>query len=303
MINNYIRITRPEHWFKNVTILPGILLAWITFKPQDVSISIGSIIAAFLSTFLIASSNYTINELLDTKEDKKHPDKFYRPVPSGKIISFWGYLQWILLALGGLTIAGFQNTPLFLTELSFFVMGIIYNVKPIRTKDRVYIDVLSESLNNPIRFLIGWYSINSPHLPPVTLILAFWMLGAFFMSVKRVAELRYINNPETAAAYRKPFLYYTQELLISCAVFYAVVFGVFTGIFLINYRVETILAVPLIGGFLGIYMYEGLKKESITRCPERLYQRKFLMGYLFLTLMIILGLLMVHLPWIKSLNP
>ena len=34
-------------------------------------------------------------------------------------------------------------------------MGIIYNVKPIRSKDIVFIDVLSESVNNPLRFLLG----------------------------------------------------------------------------------------------------------------------------------------------------
>ena len=36
-------------------------------------------------------------------------------------------------------------------------MGCLYNIPPIRTKDHAYVDVLSESINNPIRFLVGWY--------------------------------------------------------------------------------------------------------------------------------------------------
>ncbi len=302
MINDYIKICRPEHWFKNVTIIPGLFLAWMTYKPQDIGHNICSIVVAFLATFLIASSNYTINELVDAEQDKRHPARYCRPVPSGKIVPFGGYTQWFLLALAGLTLAWFQNTPFFLTELLFFIIGIIYNVKPIRTKDMVYIDVLSESLNNPIRFSLGWFAMNSDGIPPGALIMAFWMIGAFFMSVKRIAELRYINNPETAAAYRKTFLYYNQERLISCAVFYAAVFGIFTGIFLINYREELILALPFIGGFLAVYMHEGFKKDSVTRCPERLYKQIFLMGYLFLTMLIIIGCLTVRLPWIKLLN-
>ena len=34
----------------------------------------------------------------------------------------------------------------------------MYNVKPFRFKDIVYLDVIIESLNNPIRFL-GWFIV------------------------------------------------------------------------------------------------------------------------------------------------
>ena len=40
-------------------------------------------------------------------------------------------------------------------------MGVVYNVKPLRSKDLPIFDVLSESVNNPIRFLIGWYLMNN----------------------------------------------------------------------------------------------------------------------------------------------
>jgi 4-hydroxybenzoate polyprenyltransferase len=303
MMNDYIKIARPEHWVKNVAILPGILLAWAIGKPHGIGNSIFPIALAFLSAFLIGSGNYTINELLDANEDKRHPARRSRPVPSGKIIPFGAYTQWFLLALGGLTLAWFENTAFFLTALLFFVMGIIYNVKPVRTKDLIYLDVLSESLNSPIRFLFGWYAVKCYSIPPISLLMSFWMLAAFFMSIKRMAELRYINNLEIAGAYRKPFLYYNQERLISCAVFYAAVFGVFTGIFIINYRVELVLATPFIGAALAIYMYEGFKKDSVIRCPEKLYKQVFLMGYFFLTLVIIVACFMVRLPWIKLLRP
>jgi decaprenyl-phosphate phosphoribosyltransferase len=301
-MNDYIKIARPDHWIKNLTLLLGVLLAWSTGIHHGIGNSIFSIFVALLSTLFISSSNYTINELLDADEDKQHPGRKSRPVPSGKIIPFWGYMQWFLLALVGLTLAWLENRAFFLTALLFFVMGIIYNVKPFRTKDLIFLDVLSESINSPIRFLLGWYAMSWVLFPPVSLMMSFWMLAAFFMSIKRMAELRYINNAETAAAYRKSFLYYNQERLISCAVFYSTAFGISAGIFLINYRVELVLAMPFIGGFISIYMYEGFKQDSVTRCPEKLYKRSFLMGYLLLTMMIIALCFTVHLPCIKLLN-
>ena len=43
---------------------------------------------------------------------------------------------------------------------------------PVRTKDRAYLDVLSESVNDPLRLLMGWFAIIPDALPPSSLILA-----------------------------------------------------------------------------------------------------------------------------------
>ncbi len=59
---NYIAIARPNHWFKNIFMLPGTALALtMSSAPfnQDVLINI---LWAVVSTCLIASANYTINE-------------------------------------------------------------------------------------------------------------------------------------------------------------------------------------------------------------------------------------------------
>jgi len=298
-MQDYIKIARPDHWIKNIAILPGILLAWAIGKPQDIQSSLLPVLMAFLSAFLIGSSNYTINEILDADEDRQHPSRCYRPVPSGKITPFLGYMQWFLLALCGLILAWFENCSFFLTALLFFVMGLVYNVKPIRTKDIFCLDILSESFNSPLRFLLGWFTIKCALLPPISLIMSFWMLGAFCMSVKRMAELRFIDNPKIAAAYRKSFSHYNQERLIGYALFFATLFGVFIGIFIMKYRTELVLATPFLAGAFAIYIYEGFKKETEMRCPEKLYKQKFLMAYLFLTLIVIVGCFMVHIPWIK----
>ena len=43
-----------------------------------------------------------------------------------------------------------------------------------RTKDIPYLDVLSESINIPIRLMLGWFMVTSVFLPPLILVLTYW---------------------------------------------------------------------------------------------------------------------------------
>src|SRR3546814_4458791 len=76
--------------------------------------------------------------------------------------------------------------------LAFAAQGLAYNVPPLRTKDVPYLDVLSESVNNPLRLAIGWAMIDPGSLPPVSIIIAYWFGGAFLMGTKRLSEYREI---------------------------------------------------------------------------------------------------------------
>ena len=53
----------------------------------------------------------------------------------------------------------------------FAILGVLYNVRPVRFKDRPYLDILSESLNNPVRLILGWTIIEPIYLPPASIIL------------------------------------------------------------------------------------------------------------------------------------
>src|SRR3546814_20228386 len=70
----------------------------------------------------------------------------------------------------------------------------MYNLKPFRTKDKAYLDVISESINNPIRLTLGWTMVDPTTLPPSSLLLAYWTGGAFLMGAKRLSEYRDIST-------------------------------------------------------------------------------------------------------------
>ena len=66
------------------------------------------------------------------------------------------------------------------------------------------------------------------------------------MGTKRFAEYRMINDPQTAGLYRKSFQRYTQETLLCSSVFYGLCATFCLGIFMIKYRVEYVIAIPIL---------------------------------------------------------
>ena len=81
----------------------------------------------------------------------------------------------VVLAVIGLAASLLINKGFFITEVWLLVMGIIYNVKPLRTKDIPFLDVISESVNNMIRLLLGWFIVTDLSVPPGSILLGYWM--------------------------------------------------------------------------------------------------------------------------------
>jgi hypothetical protein len=175
-------------------------------------------------------------------------------------------------------------------------MGCVYNIPPIRSKDKPYLDVLSEAVNNPLRLLAGWYAAGMVKFPPVSLIVAYWMVGAFFMAVKRFAEYRKIADPEQASHYRNSFGHYNEERLLVSVAYYAVSFGLFFGVFIMRYRLELLISFPFIAGFIGWYIHLGFLMDSPAQYPERLYRQRGFVLFVTLCVGVMLTLLFVDVP-------
>jgi decaprenyl-phosphate phosphoribosyltransferase len=270
----YVQIARVDHWFKNVFMLFGILLAYF-IQPAFDAESIGwHLLVGFFTACLIASSNYVINEILDARTDLYHPEKQQRPVASGRARKSIAYLEWLLLGAIGLWCAAKIGYSFALAGLGLWVMGLVYNVPPLRTKELPYLDVLTESVNNPIRLLLGWFLLIPDKLPPVSLCIAYWMFGAMFMALKRFAEYRRIADRDRAARYRKSFAYCDDERLLVSSIFYLVIGSLFSGVFVVRYHIELILVTPLAAFLLAYYMRIALQNNSPVQTPERLFTER-----------------------------
>jgi len=292
----YIQIARVDHWFKNAFMMLGTILA-LFYQPTLFSwSSVATFSVAVLATCLIASSNYVLNEILDGPTDRLHPEKRFRPVPSGRVRLPLAYAEWVMLGVAGVGLAAAINLYFAAAGLALWIMGVAYNVPPVRTKEWPYVDVLSESANNAIRLLLGWFALVTTAVPPISLTLSYWMLGAFFMATKRFAEYRHIGDPAVAAGYRKSFRFYTEERLLVSILFYATACALFAGIFIVRYHLELILFVPFAAGVFAYYLNIGLLEDSPTQNPEKLYKQRGFFVYMVISTVLFVLLMFTSIP-------
>jgi decaprenyl-phosphate phosphoribosyltransferase len=295
-LRGHIKIARIDHWIKNVFVLPGIIVAISIDRSTVTNALPGHILIGLLSACLVASSNYVLNELLDAAFDHEHPLKRNRPVPSGEVNIPLAYLEWIVLMVAGIGLGLIISIPFALTMLALWVMGCVYNIPPVRSKDLPYLDVLSESINNPLRMLAGWNISRAHAIPPSSLLISYWMIGCYFMAIKRFAEYRDINDDARSAAYRKSFGFYNEQRLLVSIVFYASQAMLFFGAFIMRYRLELILSFPLVALVMAIYLSLAFKQDSAVQRPEGLYREPRLMAAVISCAVLMVLLLFVDVP-------
>jgi decaprenyl-phosphate phosphoribosyltransferase len=211
------------------------------------------------------------------------------------------YVQWLLLMVVGVALGYCISTPFAVTAFVLWVMGCVYNIRPVRSKDLPYLDVLSEAVNNPLRMLAGWFIVGTASVAPGSLLLSYWMVGCYFMAMKRYAEFREIADPARAAAYRKSFKFYTEDRLLVSIMFYGSAAMLFLGAFVMRYRLELFLSFPLIALVMAIYLFLGLKPNSTVQRPEGLYREPTLMAAVVASSIAICILMLVDIPGIADL--
>lgn len=122
--------------------------------------------------------------------------------------------------------------------------------------------------------------IDPTTLPPTSIILAYWLGGAFLMAAKRLCEYREIaglHGHDLLVRYRASFAGYSEvSLSVSCFI-YALFSSFFLAVFLIKYRIEYILLVPLITILFGHYFALAMRPGSSAQAPEKLFRERGLM--------------------------
>ena len=299
-MKNYLKIARFDHWIKQLFILPGVFVAIAMAEPiQQPRLS--PLFLGFFATCFAASANYVINEWLDRDFDQFHPVKKNRPCVAAGLNPRIVYLEYSFLAILSLVLSFSVNRPTFFVIFLLLIMGVVYNVWPLRSKDIAFVDVLTESLNNALRFLIGWFILLPQFYPPVSIVFGYWMAGAFLMAAKRFSEYKMIGNPETARLYRKSFGRYTELSLLLSAIFYAFLSVFFIGVFLIKYRIELLLTIPFICGLFCYYLAISFRYDSAAQKPEKLFHEKSLMLFVAFIIVLFIVLLNVRIPQLSVL--
>lgn len=298
----HVSLLRLDHSIKQIFVLPGTVLA-ISLTGTSLSLALAErVVLGLLAVIAAASSNYVLNEVLDAPYDRQHPTKCRRPAAACCIHVPLAYAQWLACGALGCWLAALVSRPLLLSVLSLWLMGCAYNIPPLRLKDVAYLDVLSESVNNPIRFCVGWYMVTAVVLPPASMLVAYWMLGAYFMALKRFSEYRQIGS-ESARRYRRSFIFYTEQKLLSSILFYATAAMLFFGAFIMRYRIEMIFSFPFIALLMAVYFNLAFSNDSSVQNPEKLYREPRLMALLAACCTVLVLTSFVNFPWLVQLFP
>ncbi len=295
----YLKICRIDHWLKNIFIVFGHAVALVLYyglePPGDF---VPNALLSLLPVCLVASAYYILNEILDAPFDALHPTKKLRGIPAGKVKVpvLWGIMVGLLVAGFGLAWWLFPNHLYFACLAVLMCFALLYNVPPVRLKDKAFLDVISESINNPLRLLLGWYAVipaDESAAPPLSIIMAWWLFGALLMTGKRYSEFRFIGDDSLSGKYRKSFRVYNEGRLIMAMICYACMFCFCTGIAMAVYEPlrNLVIVFPMIMLAILAYFRHAMKEESARLEPEQLLRNPWIISTTALTAALALWLL------------
>ncbi len=296
----YLKVARIDHWLKNIFIVFGHAVAVVLVLNLEINAPL--VLKAFLSLIpacLIASANYILNEILDAPFDKLHPRKKMRPIPAGKVSVpiLWGIMAGCSVVGFGLAFWWFQNPGYWIALALLLFSGLVYNVQPVRLKDRAFLDVIAESFNNPIRLWLGWFAlVETTRYPPLSIMLAWWCFGGLLMTGKRYSEFRFINDKELSGQYRKSFQVYTDRSLIIAMITYANLFCFCAGWAICSYPPlnNLVFVFPLIILAVVMYFRHAMSEVGARLEPEQLLQNKWIIVSTAATAIVAAALLYAH---------
>ena len=189
----FMRLLRPAQWLKNLMLL---------FPPflGGVILQVGMIEKAIMpiSAFCLGSSAlYILNDIFDASNDSLHPQKKYRPIPSGTvnkthaaILAFFIFAISLILAL--------QQSPGFLLFFSaYIVFAVLYSIK---LKHLPIIDLFCISAGFLFRLQAGGVVFGVE--------ISKWL---FLSTGKRLCEKYALGND--AGNHRKSLLHYPDGFL------------------------------------------------------------------------------------------
>ena len=272
---DYFKILRVGHWPKQIFLIPGFIYAFYILRNQSELANFTQLFLDMIICILIvsitSSANYCINEYLDAEYDKHHPLKKYRPSAQKKINPLSLIILYVCISVFVLILSFNVNQSFFISTIFFIISGVIYNVEPFRTKDIKIIDVLTESINNPIRLYLGYSFFIDSFDIPFSLLIGYWMGGAFLMACKRLSEKLYLKDQKVIKSYRPSiFSYKLIDLKLHIKI-YALISIISIFLFLNKFNIfYSFLSLSFIFLFIDYYKISSQLLWDI-QTPEKLF--------------------------------
>ena len=204
MIRQMIQLARPRHWVKNLVVfMPVVFGMRMTQVQAWAQAGVAAVAFCFASAFA-----YIINDVKDCQSDRRHPQKKYRPLASGKISTGAAIIEAVVLFLIGAFLAKSLSVILLLIVMLYVVLQISYTLF---LKHKALIDVICIALGFVLRTASGAVAIKVEISP--WLFICMFTLCLFMGFCKRYSEVVTIGDAAVARNHRPTLIEYTPELL------------------------------------------------------------------------------------------
>ena len=279
-MKQYFQLLRINQWYKNLVVFLAIFFSGNLFNLSFVYLTV----LAFISLCLISSAGYIINDWVDLKKDRLHPEKKLRPLVSGKISKSTASILIIILLVAGFGLGGYLRIYFVYIVTGLFILTQIYTFF---LKKIIFADTLTIATLFVIRAVSGAVVINVIVSP--WLILCPFFLALFLTFGKRHADLLLMKD--NAAGTRKVLKEYNSSLTNSLMI-------ISTTLLIISYALYSFLSehqnllysLPFALFVIFRFYYLINSGSIIARSAEKVVKDKAMMVGIILWVLMVLGL-------------
>ncbi len=192
-----IKSLRPKQWVKNLFVLAPVVFAKDLFH-EPVLLRALAAVAAFS---MLSGAVYTINDLVDVEDDRRHPTKRLRPVASGEVPESAAKVASGVLVVASLAGAFTIDIAVGGAALAYVSLNLAYSL---RLKQVAYLDVVCIAAGFVLRVVAGSYAVSTdahPVRPSLYLLLSTGFLALFLGFGKRFHELE-VNEARARSSLR-----------------------------------------------------------------------------------------------------
>ena len=228
----YIELIRPPHSIKSLVVFAPLFFNFDFNLDLYISVTFASILF-----YMMSSSIYIFNDLIDLPRDKLHPIKKHRPIASEKITTQEAKYFLSVLLLSTTTISIIFNFELFFILLIYLIINIFYSLI---LKEVFLLDMIIIATGFVLRLFAGAVVVDIS-LSSWIIIITF-LLASFLAISKRMDNVNGINQESSNIS-----KIYTERNIKS---------------------IILILSITLVGSYISFTMYsEIITKYNITYLP------------------------------------
>jgi 4-hydroxybenzoate polyprenyltransferase len=260
-ILEYLKLIRMPQWYKNLVIFLPLFFVGELLKTS----ALEKIVIGFIALCLISSTNYIINDIVDMKKDRAHPEKKSRPLAAKKVGITEAITIAVIFFIASMLIAYSLGTLFMVSTAALFILTLLYTLW---LKNEAIADVMIIAVNFVIRAVAGAFVIHVIVSP--WLIVCPFFLALFLAVGKRDADLKLMKGD--AFKHKEVLKYYDVQTTNALMMISTTCLIIAYSLYAFSRTELMLLTLPF--AIYTIFRYFMLVHQGseIARCPEKAYR-------------------------------